>query len=211
MIAMPAFAGDPARQKAVLERLALVPLETGEPTGLMGWLAGATADFATAHAATGFPASLLSAADAVVRALPDGHGLEFARALCAAPVPGRNLSDAGWQLVEELLAQALATEGDSFVRTAFSKAELFGRLPAWLLKPAGKRKAIRRAERVARRLSTSPACPADMACEALLHGCQSGGALNAGAVVAWMVNRSPDPAASAWRCADALLRGLREA
>jgi hypothetical protein len=178
MITMPAFFGDPSKQAALLELLRVL-----NKAGVSGIFRSKAvkldaSELGALHEMSGFPASLLTVIDQIMKALSPDEAHQFGiDAVCGAK-RGVNVADVGWRLVEAALTLGVAREGEGFVD----------------------------ANRMARKLGHDQIQIEDPRVVALMSASTRGGEANAGVVVKWVIGRSYDPEPTARNFAKILIK-----
>jgi hypothetical protein len=197
MITLPAFFGDACKQVALLELMharkqaAHRGLLNSEPANLD------TKELSDLHGVSGFPASLLTVIDQIMKALPLDEAHQFGIDAISCVKPGANVADIGWRLVEAALTRGVARGGEEFLDAARKKPMVFPRLVVPTYTASQLKAACNRSNRIARKLGQDRILIEDRRVVALMSASTRGGEANAGAVVKWVIDHSydPDPAA----------------
>jgi hypothetical protein len=158
------------------------------------------------HEMSGFPASLLTVIDQIMKALSPDEAHQFGiDAVCGAK-RGVNVADVGWRLVEAALTLGVAREGEGFVDAARKAPWAFPRLDVPTYTASQLKAACNRSNRMARKLGHDQIQIEDPRVVALMSASTRGGEANAGVVVKWVIGRSYDPEPTARNFAKILIK-----
>jgi hypothetical protein len=194
MITLPAYFGDPEKQRAFVELLAQSAIGGKIDGSLYSNLATKGCDRVALYNKTGFPVSLLEVIDQIYLRLVGYDASEFAIKAFSVVKSGRNVTDLGWNLVEHAVVCGLAREGEAFAAAARQAPAIFPRLclsaftekQLQHLQHESARKALKMGHQ-------TPSTLRDPRVAALLNAAIRGGEGNAGAVVQWTIAHAPDP------------------